>query len=137
VLAFRVLTAREVPVRDHLPGAVGAAVAWQALQLGGSYYVSHALQGASASYGVFGIVLGLFAWIYLGALTVVLAAEVNVVRARRLWPRSLMTPFTDDVELTQADERAYSSYAESEKHKGFETVDVDFVRDGGESRPRS
>ena len=82
-----------------------------------------------ATYGVFGVVLGLLAWLWLGALTVVFAAEVNVVRARRLWPRSLLTPFTDAVELTAADEAAYSSYAQTERHKGFQTVDVDFEGD--------
>jgi hypothetical protein len=30
------------------------------------------------------------------------------------------------VELTSADERAYTGYAESERHKGFEVVDVGF-----------
>jgi membrane protein len=56
----------------------------------------------------------------------VLAAEVNVVAHRHLWPRALLTPFTDRVRLTTADERAYTSYAESERHKGFEVIDVDF-----------
>jgi hypothetical protein len=28
--------------------------------------------------------------------------------------------------LTTADERAYTAYAESERHKGFEVIDVDF-----------
>lgn len=59
LLAFRVLTARRVRPRDLLPGAVAAAVAWQGLQLGGTYYLSHLLGNASATYGVFGIVLGL------------------------------------------------------------------------------
>jgi hypothetical protein len=56
----------------------------------------------------------------------VAGAEINVVRERRLWPRSLLTPFTDNVELTAGDRRAYASYAETERHKGFENVDVDF-----------
>jgi membrane protein len=34
----------------------------------GTYLVTHELQGTSASYGVFGIVLGLLAWIYLSTL---------------------------------------------------------------------
>ena len=41
--------------------------------------------------------LGLIAWIYLLALVTVFAAEINVVAQRRLWPRALLTPFTDDV----------------------------------------
>ena len=53
-----------------------------------------------------------------------LGIEVNVVLARRLWPRALLTPFTDDVDLTDADRRAYTLYARAQRHKGFETVEV-------------
>ena len=48
--------------------------------------------------------LGLIAWIYVLALVNVLAAEINVVSPAQLWPRALLTPFTDDVQLTGADE---------------------------------
>ena len=62
-----------------------------------------------------------------------LAAEINVVAHRRLWPRALLTPFTDDVQLTAADERAYTSYAGSEQHKGWQRISVGFEpgRGGG------
>ncbi len=126
VLAFRLLTGESVRKRDVLPGAVGAALAWQLLQSVGTYYLGNTLRGTSAAYGLFGVVLGLLVWLYLSACAVVLGAEVNVVRARRLWPRSLLTPFTDDVHLTRGDRKAYASYAETERHKGFETVEVDF-----------
>jgi membrane protein len=65
----------------------------------------------------------------------VLAAEANVVAQRQLWPRALLTPFTDQVQLTSADERAYTAYAESERHKGFETVDVGFEPPEDETNP--
>ena len=41
----------------------------------------------------------------------------------------LLTPFTDSVRLTEADRRAYSGYAAAQRHKGFETVTVDFGDD--------
>ena len=126
MVAFRVLTAREIPTRHLRIGAIVAGVGWQGVQVLGTYFVAHTLRGAPEAYGVFGLVLGLIAWIYLLALVIVFAAEVNVVAQRRLWPRALLTPFTDRVQLTSADERAYASYAESERHKGFETVDVSF-----------
>jgi len=137
VVAFRVMTARHIATRDVLVGALCAAVAWQVLQTAGTYYLQHKLRGATEVYGLFGLVLGLIAWIYLEAVTVVLAAEINVVRAKRLWPRALLTPFTDRVELTDADERSYESYANSERHKGFEEVQVSFDRDssGGRGAP--
>ncbi|HET9118514.1 MAG TPA: YihY/virulence factor BrkB family protein [Pseudonocardiaceae bacterium] len=125
IFAFRVLTAREISTRQVRGGAIAAAITWQLLQVIGTYAVGHALKGASATYGVFGLVLGLITWIYLGAVTVLLCAELNVVRARKFWPRSLMTPFTD-TELTAGDRRAYASYPATEQHKEFQNVDVDF-----------
>lgn len=126
MLAFRVLTSKEVPTRELRNGAVVAGIGWEIVQILGTYFVAHVLKGASEAYGVFGLVLGLIAWIYLLALVIVFAVEVNVVGQRRLWPRALLTPFTDRVQLTSADERAYTGYAESERHKGFEVVDVGF-----------
>ncbi|WP_210747597.1 YihY/virulence factor BrkB family protein [Actinomadura latina] len=125
-VVFRTLSARPLTIAQVRTGAITAALVWQALQWAGTFLLGHMLKGATATYGMFGIVLGLLTWIYLGAVTFVAAAEINVVRDRRLWPRSLLTPFTDNVELTAADRRAYTSYAETERHKGFENVDVDF-----------
>jgi YihY family inner membrane protein len=123
---FRLLTVKDVAIRQIRGGAILAAIAWQGLQELGTYYVGHTLRGASATYGLFGIVLGLLAWIYLTALVLVFCAEINVVRARHLWPRSLLTPFTDNRDLTRADESAYASYAQAEQHKGHESIDVAF-----------
>jgi membrane protein len=124
--AFRLLTARSDGAKRLLPGAIAAAVIWQVLQFLGSYYFGHTLRNSTATYGLFGVVLGLLVWLYLSALSVVVGAEINAVLAGRLWPRSLLTPFTDDVRLTHGDRKAYASYAQTEQHKGFETVDVDF-----------
>jgi membrane protein len=135
VLVFRLLTAPQIPTRDMLSGAVIAGIGWQVLITGGAFYVAHKLRGATEVYGVFGLVLGLIAWIYLEAVLIVLSAEINVVRARHLWPRALLTPFTDRVMLTQADERAYTSYAGSERHKGFEEVTVTFHDPPNEQSP--
>jgi membrane protein len=126
IVAFKVLTARAVTVREIRVGAVAAAVIWQALQLAGALLLGHKLKGATATYGLFAIVLGLLAWIYLGAVTTVICAEFNAVRAGQLWPRALLTPFTDTAELTPADQRAYTAYAKTEQHKSFESIDVSF-----------
>jgi YihY family inner membrane protein len=120
IIAFRVLTARDVAWRELLPGAIFAAIAFQILQALGGVYVSHALKGMSQTYGLFAIVLGLLAWIYLQAQFVVYAAEINVVRAKRLWPRALAAP-----PLTDADRRAYTEYAETEERRPEENVTVD------------
>ena len=81
--------------------------------------------------GVVGFVLGLLAFVYLVAVAFVLSAELNVVRARRLYPRALLTPFTDAVDLTDADRQTYAAQARSMRTKGYEEIEVTFRRDGG------
>jgi membrane protein len=130
VLLFRHATTRSLSRRDVLPGAIGAAAAWQLLQNFGAEYVGSVVRNADATNGVFAIVLGLIAWIYLATVSLLLCVQANVVRVRRLYPRTLLTPFTDDVDLTDADQRAYSSYARAQRTKGFESVDVTFQNDG-------
>jgi YihY family inner membrane protein len=120
LLAFRVLTDLDLRWGQLLPGAAVAAVAWAILQIVGGYYVSHQLKGASQTYGMFAVVIGLLSWLYLQAQLTLLAAEVNVVRERRLWPRGLQA---DD--LTDADRRALRHYAEVEERMPEEDVDVD------------
>ena len=119
LLAFRILTTEDLTWGDVFPGALIAALAWSALQGVGGYIVSHQLRGASDTYGTFAIVIGLLAWIYLGAQITLFAAEVNVVRKRRLWPRAIVQP-----PLTDADERALKSYAEQEERRQEEDVIV-------------
>ena len=106
------------------PGGYTLAVMWQVLQLGGAAYVDSVLVDTSSMTKTFGLVLGLIGFLWIGAVMAVLATEINVVLSRRLWPRALLTPFTDNVELTDADRRAYASYARMQRHKGFETVQV-------------
>jgi membrane protein len=126
MVAFRVLTARPVTIRQIRAGAIAAAVIWQALQVGGALLIGQKLKGATATYGLFAIVLGLLAWVYLGSVTVVMCAEFNAVRADGMWPRSLLAPFSDSPDLTPGDQRAYISYVRTERHKSFENIDVNF-----------
>jgi YihY family inner membrane protein len=95
LLVFRVLTPRQIPTRQLIAGALVAGVAWQVLQAVGGYLVGHYLRRASEVYGLFAIVLGLLFWLYLGAQLTLYAAEVNVVAARQLWPRSLLQDVDD------------------------------------------
>lgn len=109
-LAFRLATANEVSWRDLRLGAVLSAVAWQVLQLVGGYFISRLLHHSSALYGVFGVVLGLLAWIYLQAQITLYAVEASTVHAWRLWPRSLFPP-----PLTEQDRRACQLYGQAER----------------------
>lgn len=128
-LAFQLLTSRELRFRNVVTGGLIAGGVWEVIQVFGSQFVSSQANHGSALYGAFGVVLAAIAWIYLQALAVMLAAEVNVVMHQRLWPRALLTPFTDAVELTDADQRAYQMYADTQRFKGFETVSAQFSRE--------
>lgn len=120
-------------VAHAAPGGFTIAVLWQFLQYIGTVYVTNVVSSTRRNdmTETFGVVLGLIGLLYIGAIMGVLGVEVNVVLARRLWPRALLTPFTDAVDLTEADRRAYAMYAQMQRHKGFETVAVRFDgRDG-------
>jgi membrane protein len=119
--AFKLLTAVDVSWRELLPGVVVAAIFWQLLQHLGGFYVDHELKHTGPLYGIFALVLGLLAWLYLGAQLTIFAAEINVVHVRRLWPRSF---FSDP--LLEADMRALTSSAEVEERVHEENVEVSF-----------
>jgi membrane protein len=125
-LMMRYTTARRPSFATCLPGAIVIAVLWQLLQYGGSLYVRRVISATDEMNSVFALVLGLFGLLFLASTAAVLGMEVSVVAKERLYPRALMTPFTDNVELTDADRRAYVSYAEATRHKGFERIQVYF-----------
>jgi membrane protein len=130
-LAFRLGTARDVGWRQMWLGAAISAVIWQILQSVGGYFVSHQLAHASPTYGTFAIVIGLLGWLYLQAELTLFAVEINVVRALRLWPRSLAPP-----PYTEPDRRAYQLYAEATRRgEGLDIV-VAGSGLGGEDHPQ-
>lgn len=126
VFGFRFAAARQLSVRDVAPGAVAAGIIWQLLQSFGVIYAGHVIRHASTTNAVFAVVLGMLAFLYLNAMAVLLCIEVNVVRVSSMHPRSLLTPFTDNVILTTGDRRAYSRQAKAHRSKGFQHVDVHF-----------
>ena len=119
-------TAHRHRLREGAPGAITAALLWHGLQLAGAAYVKHVIVRANAMNKTFALVLGLVALIYVAAVLAVLCIEINVVKSNRLYPRALLTPFTDQVSLTEGDRRAYAAYAKGQRHKGFETILVSF-----------
>lgn len=109
-LGFRLGTAKDITWRQLWLGAAISAVIWQILQSVGTNFVSHQLAHATPLYGTFAIVLGLIAWLYLQAQLTLYAVEVNVVRAYRLWPRSLAPP-----PYTEQDRHAFRLYVEKRR----------------------
>ena len=120
--AFRFMTVPTVKTRDLRVGVLVAAIAWTILQVIGGIYIGHVFKHSTSTYGFFGIVIALLVWLHLGAQITLYAAEVNVVLARRLWPRSLMGPPS-----SQADERTLTALAKVEERHHTETVDVAFT----------
>jgi YihY family inner membrane protein len=118
--AFRILTPKAVETRDLVRGAVIGGMLWTILQVLGTYLVHHFLHSDSV-YGEFATVLGLVAWLYLVARIVVYSAEVNVVLARRLWPRSILQP-----PLTEADKESLALRALESQQRAEQQVHVTF-----------
>jgi uncharacterized BrkB/YihY/UPF0761 family membrane protein len=125
-LMMRWSTPQKDRFRDVLPGAAVIAVLWQLLQMVGGVYVAHVIANANEMNGVFAIVLGLVALLYVASVMAMLGLETNAVLGKDLYPRALLTPFTDQVELTDADRRVYREYARAQRHKGFEQIRVTF-----------
>ena len=121
-IVFMVMTAVKFTWRDVVLGVALATVFWQSLQLVGSWYVGRELRHATETYGFFGIVIVLLAWIYLGAQFFLLAAEINVVKRYRLWPRSMTQP-----PLTDADRAVFERLAQMEVRRPEFEVEVEFT----------
>jgi membrane protein len=124
--AFWLLTARPRRVSDLLPGVLFAAAGWLVLQAAGGWYVARTIDGATDTYGMFALVIGLLSWFWLGSHLLLLAAEVNVVRLRRLWPRSLTG------ELEPADRLAMQRFAGAVRQDRRQLVSVTFSDERGE-----
>ncbi len=119
--AFRFLTSATIPTSCLWIGVAAAAVLWEILQLGGGLYIGHVYRHASGTYSQFALVIALMVWLHLGAQLTLYAAEINVVLARKLYPRSLMGP-----PEVPADEETLTALAKVEERHDSEQVDVTF-----------
>jgi membrane protein len=117
---FALLTPGPRTLRSLLPGVGVAAVAWFLLQTLGGFYIDRVIVDASATYGVFALVIGLLTWFWLAAQAILFAAEVNVVLLWRLWPRSLSG------DLEDADRRTLQRFALAARRDEREEITVDF-----------
>jgi membrane protein len=124
---FAILSARPTRIRDLMPGVALATVGALALQAAGGWYVDAVIAGASDTYGTFALVIGLLSWFLLAAYVLLIAAEINVVLARRLWPRSLAGA------LAPADRRALERAAAAARSDRRERIVVSF--DDGDGDP--
>jgi len=119
-LVFLLGTSRRVRLAAVLPGVLLSTAGLLVLQTLGAVYVEATIQRASATYGLFAAVIGLLSWLLLTAQLLLVAAEVNAVRADRLWPRSLGGA------LTEADERALERAAAMAQSDARQRIAVTF-----------
>jgi membrane protein len=105
---YHLVIGTSVRTADVFPGALITAVGVYAITLLGGLYVKHVVARMSGVYGPFASTIGLLAYVSLTVQTFVVATEVSVVRARRLWPRTLISdlgePDLRAIELTMARE---------------------------------
>jgi uncharacterized BrkB/YihY/UPF0761 family membrane protein len=116
------LTADDVPRSCLRGGAAAAALGYEPLQLLGGYYVGRVLRHADNVYGTFGLVIGLLSFIYLAVHIGLLAAEGNVVAAKRLWPRSLSLIVEEPA--TSGDRVAVTQRGKVEERRQDQSIDV-------------
>ena len=128
LVAFRILTPRQIPWGDMVRARWPAQSGWTVLQYIGGLLVEHSLRNTSKEYGAFALVLGLIGFLYLAAEVTVYAAEMNVVRARHLWPRALVQP-----PLTTADKVVLSSIALEAKRRPEQYVATGFGAQEGDT----
>jgi membrane protein len=119
VVAFRMLTKRDVTSRDVLPGALLAGIAFFILQLLSSVIISRYLGKAQGTYGSFATVITILWWFYLQAQITLAGVQLNVVLAEGLYPRSLVGgPETD------ADHRVLQQYADKATYYEEQEIEV-------------
>jgi len=120
VAAFRMLTDREIGVRDVLPGAIFSGIVFFGLQELSTFIISGHLKHAQSTYGRFATVITILWWFYLQSVITLLGAQLNVVLKERLHPRSVV-----DAPQTEADRRVLQAYAEERTYQPEERVETE------------
>ena len=126
VAGFRMLTERDVTVRDVLPGAALSGLAFFVLQEVSAFIISRHLKSAQSTYGHFATVITILWWFYLQSVITLLAAQLNVVLRERLYPRSIVA-----APQTEADYRVLQAYAQERTYQPEETVHTEVRRGPG------
>ena len=121
VAAFRALTPSAIGVGALVPGAAVAATGFTFLITLGSGLVQHQVRHSSATYGQFGIVIGLVAFLFLLAKISLYGAELNPVVHRRLWPRGLQSG-----NPTEADDQVLRDIAHQDRRRPDQRIGVGF-----------
>jgi membrane protein len=123
--SFTVLTPKVIGQRGLLPGAIMGAVGFTALITVGTGLMTHQLKNASSTYGAFGSVIGIVAFLLLLAKLTMYAAELGPVLSRKLYPRAL--PLGG--EPTEADRRVLADEVHAQRSRSDQAIGVGFGDD--------
>jgi uncharacterized BrkB/YihY/UPF0761 family membrane protein len=122
---FTLLTAKVIGPRGLIPGAIVGGIVFTALITLGTGLITHQLKHAQATYGAFGLVIGIVTFLLLLSKLSLYAAELNPVLSRNLYPRAL--PLGG--EPTEADLRVLSDLVHQEKRRDDQAIGVGFGDD--------
>ena len=89
IAVYHLAIAIPVQTRVLLPGAFIIAIGTYIVTLFGGLYVKDVVARMSGLYGPFASTIGLLAYVSVIVQVFVIGTEVNVVSAKRLWPRSM------------------------------------------------
>lgn len=114
-----------------LPHRARFAIVWPAATIGsltiagllslGAVILPRLVARSGAVYGSFATIVGTFTLLLVVGQALIFAAEIAVVRRRRLWPRGL-----DQLAPTEADRRALALVAREQERTRIERIDVRF-----------
>jgi membrane protein len=89
LVVYHMAIATPVETRELLPGAIIIGIGTYAVTLVGGFYVKDVIARMSGLYGPFASTIGLLAYVSVMVQIFVFGTEVNVVRSKQLWPRSM------------------------------------------------
>ena len=134
--SFDVLIPKDIRKQALLPGAILGGAAFTALITVGTGLITHELRNASNTYGTFGSVIGIVAFLLLLAKLSLYAAELNPVLHRELYPRALPMG-----EMTDADRQVHRALIHEQRRSPEEHIGVGYppdpVRDAAADAQRS
>ena len=117
--SWAILTPKDIPARDLVPGAIAGGVIFTLLITVGTGLLTHQLKNASNTYGTFGSVIGIVTFLLLLAKLSIYAAELNPVLKRRLYPRALPLG-----EPTEADKQVDHDLVHEQQRREDEAIGV-------------
>ncbi len=102
LLCYAALPSARIRIRDALPGACFAMIAWIGVSIGLSYYVEN-MARFSLLYGSLGAVIVLMLWLYITGIVLILGSEVNYILMTMRSERMISQRYAECIEQSDKD----------------------------------